>query len=256
MPTSRWQRFRTQRNWPIPGPDNAIHGHYELEEQLEDDIETERQRLIGLEQNLRQEEERMLRLENQLITHRRQNGSYRHGPVPIPDIPSAEAQVARERHNMTNTAPGGSGRRQSAIIPRASPIQTTPQRGQTFARIGGGAFRTPPRRRSPQPNARAREEAQRRRSPQQEPHNHSEAQQRVNERRNLQPIDDNSTGSIGEDELRSSPSDLREGARVGTRGTGTAEQNASSLVGQQLQYGSDSDDDRIDHNTFKPTLRF
>ena len=239
MPTSRWQRFRTQRNWPIPGPDNAIHGHYELEEQLEDDIETERQRLIGLEQNLRQEEERMLRLENQLITHRRQNGSYRHGPVPTPDIPPEAVQVVRERQNMTNTAPGGSGRRHGQ--PRVSPIQTPP-RGQSYARIGGGggAFRTPPRRRSPQ----------------QEPQSHSEAQQRVNERRNLQPIDDNSTGSIEDDELRSSPSDLREGARVGTRGTSTAEQNASSLVGQQLQYGSDSDDDRIDHNTFKPTLRF
>lgn len=242
MPTSRWQRFRTQRNWPIPGPDNAIHGHYELEEQLEDDIETEQQRLDDLHEGLFREEQRLRNLERRLIEHRRQNGSYRHGPVPIPDIPSEEAQVARERHNMTNTAPGGSGRHQSTIIPRASPIQTTPQRGQTFARIGGGgAFRTPPRRRSPQ----------------QEPQDHSEAQQRVNERRNLQPIDDNSTGSIGEDELRSSPSDLREGARVGTRGTGTAEQNASSLVGQQLQYGSDSDDDdRIDHNTFKPTLRF
>jgi len=242
MPTSRWHRFRTERHWPVPGPDNALHGHYELEEQIEDDIEAERQRLIGLEQNLRREEDRMLRLQNRLITHIRQNGSYKHGPVPVPDIPSQEAQVARQAHNMTNTAPGGSGRRHRLHIPRASPIQTTPQRGQSFARIGGGgAFRTPPRRRSPQ----------------QEPQDHTEAQQRVNERRNLQPIDDNSTGSIGEDELRSSPSDLREGARVGTRGTGTAEQNASSLVGQQLQYGSDSDDDvSIDHNTFKPTLKF
>ena len=241
MPTSRWQRFRTRNRWPIPGPDNALHGHYELEEQLEDDIEAEQRRLGDLHRGLVREEQRLLNLERRLIEHRRQNGSYRHGPIPVPDIPSMEAQVARQAHNMTNTAPGGSGRRQSTIIPRASPIQTTPQRGQSFARIGGGgAFRTPPRRRSPQ----------------QEPQDHTEAQQRVNQRRNLQPIDDNSTGSIGEDELRSSPSDLREGARVGTRGTGTAEQNASSLVGQQLQYGSDSDDDRIDRNTFKPTLKF
>lgn len=239
MPTSRWHRFRTRNHWPIPGPDNALHGHYELEEQLEDDIEAERQRLIGLEQNLRREEDRMLRLQNRLITHIRQNGSYKHGPVPTPDIPSQEAQVAREAHTMTNTAPGGSGRRHGILNP--SPIQTPPRTNQSFARIGGGgAFRTPPRRRSPQ----------------QEPQSHSEAQQRVNERRNLQPIDDNSTGDIEDDELRSSPSDLREGARVGTRGTSTAEQNASSLVGQQLQYGSEDDDDRIDRNTFKPTLKF
>ena len=262
MPGRHWSEY-------LDGPDDPRYVRYEREEDLEAEIAVQQEILRQMEDEIiairEEEDERIYEVENRQIyrranhslnlavialeDHRTSHGSYHslRRIRPRPNILTEEQIAAREAQQRTIvTAPGGSVRRDS-IPNRAlvtSPIQTPPHSGPRLLTIGGSSAFSNVNRRS--------------RSPVQEPGQRSPRRLPpiVRETNRVRTVPRNHTGDVRRGELQSSPGN-NDGRRPGNRGTGTAEREDGirGLTGQQLQFGDDNDSD-VDHNTFKPALKF
>ena len=285
MPGDHWSDYV-----PDP-PDSERYQHFRREEELEEEIELQREIIEGFNMRIdalieagdeeieevrqrigeqirtierttrfRNAQSRLSVLDIQLQDHvRRSHGSY-HSVIarerrPRPNILSEEQRAAHNAQQQPQRAPGGSVRRNSRLIPnealRTSPIQTPP-RIQSGTRVLSLGHGGAFSTVTTPPSTRSP-------TPQQPPQSRGVLTPRrlppIHGRTGQIPrISDQHTGETDSDELQSSPSG-NDGRRPGNRNTGTA---GSDTTGTQLQFGSDSSNEENYQyfDNYKPTLKF
>ena len=279
MPGDHWSDYIPDR------PDSERYQHYRREEELEDEIEIQREILAEFDREIdaleeagdaeieevrqrigneirtiedrtayRNAQSRISILDIQLQDHvRRRHGSYHsviaRGRRPRPSILSEAAIEAHEARHRGDRAPGGSVRRDSRIPNRdlvTSPIQTPPRiQGGTRVLRIGNGGAFSTVQTPP---------STRTPTPQPETQTPRRLPPIRGRTGQIQRIPEHHTGDTGRDELTSSPSGS-DGRRPGNRNTGTA---GSETTGTRLQYGDDDDSDAEYQffDNYKPTLKF